>query len=207
MRSRFSQVISLGILVSLFLVGCNSAVVPSPSSTPAQPTGSNPTASTPSSASGQSLTPTPSRSAAPPGKPAVWLDAGHLREPRNATHVVVVRKGEVLVVGSDYMTSWLSACGASTDGSDSVEIGNPQTGVWKATTKLPNLRDAPAVVALPDGRALLTGGAAGENIGWSAYTSTDAFDPTTSRWYRSGLMNTARTATAAAVLHDGRVLV
>src|SRR5437773_5465037 len=102
MRSRFSQVSSLGILVSLFLVGCNSAVVPSPSSTPAQPTGSNPTASTPSSASGQSLAPTPSRSAAaPPGKPAVWLDAGHLREPRNATHVVVVGKGEVLVVGSD----------------------------------------------------------------------------------------------------------
>jgi N-acetylneuraminic acid mutarotase len=118
-----------------------------------------------------------------------------------------VGKGEVLVVGSDYMTSWLSACGASTDGSDSVEIGNPQTGVWKKTTKLPNLRDAPAVVALPDGRALVTGGAAGENIGWSAYSSTYVFDPATTLWSRSGLLNTARTATAAAVLLDGRVLV
>lgn len=207
MRSRFSPVTSLGILVGLFLVGCNSAVVPSPSAAPAQPSRSTSTIATPSSGSGQSLTPTPSRSAAPPSKPAVWLDAGRLHEPRDATHVVVVGKGEVLVVGSDYMTSWMSACGASTNGSDSVEIGNPQTGVWKTTTKLPNLRDAPAVVALPDGRALVTGGAAGESVGWSAYSSTYVFDPATRRWSRSGLLNTARTATAAAVLLDGRVLV
>jgi hypothetical protein len=118
-----------------------------------------------------------------------------------------VGKGEVLVVGSDYETSWLFSCGASTDGSDSVEIGDPQTRVWKKTTSMPSLRDEPAVVALPDGRALLTGGAAGENIGWSAYSSTYIFDPTTRRWARSGLLNTARTATAAAVLLDGKVLV
>ena len=111
------------------------------------------------------------------------------------------------MVGSDYLTSWLSACGASTDGSDSVELGDPTTGVWEKTTSLPSLRDAPAVVPLPDGRALMTGGAAGENVGWSAYSSTYVFDPTSRHWSRSGLMNTARTTTAATVLLDGRVLV
>jgi len=120
---------------------------------------------------------------------------------------VTLRTGEVLVVGSDYLTTWQSACGASTDGSDSVEIGNPLTGAWKTATSLPNLRDAPAVVALVDGRALMTGGAAGESIGWSAYSSTYIFDPAKRRWSRSGLLNTARTFTAAAVLLDGRVLV
>jgi len=137
----------------------------------------------------------------------VWLHAGDLVEPRNATSVVVVGTGEVLVVGSDYQTSWLSSCGASTDGSDSVEIGDPVAGVWEKTSSLPSRRDEPALVALPDGRALLIGGAAGESIGWSAFSSTYLFDPTTRLWSRSGLLNTARTATATAVLPDGRVLV
>jgi N-acetylneuraminic acid mutarotase len=137
----------------------------------------------------------------------VWLHAGDLIEPRNATNAVVVGTGQVLVVGSDYQTSWLSACGASTDGSDSVEIGDPATGIWEKTTSLSSLRDDPALVALPDGRALLTGGAAGENVGWSAFSSTYIFDPTTGLWSRSGLLNTARTAVAATVLADGRVLV
>jgi N-acetylneuraminic acid mutarotase len=138
---------------------------------------------------------------------AVWLPAGDLVEPRNATNVVAVGTGEVLVVGSDYLTSWESACGASTNGSDSVELGDPVTGAWESTTSLPSLRDDPALVALADGRALLTGGAAGEGIGWSAYSSTYLFDTTTRKWLRSGLLNTARTHTAAVALQNGRVLV
>lgn len=137
----------------------------------------------------------------------MWLDAGDLNEARNATHAVLVGTDEVLVVGSDYLTSWLSACGASTNGSDSVELGDPTTGAWEKTTGLPSLRDEPAVISLSDGRALLTGGAAGEDVGWSAYSSTYVFDPTSRRWSRSGLLHTARTETAATLLRDGRVLV
>ena len=40
----------------------------------------------------------------------MWLDAGELGEARNATNVVVLGTGEVLVVGSDYQTSWQTAC-------------------------------------------------------------------------------------------------
>ena len=194
---------AIGIIVGLS-AGCVSGVVPTPSTTPAQSTESTPTATTSASASGE---PGPSESVAPPGDASVWLPAGDLGEARNTTNLALLGTGEVLVVGSDYGTSWGSSCGASTNGSDSVEIGDPQMGVWQKTTSMPNLRDGPTVVALLDGRVLLTGGAAGEHIGWSAYSSTYVFDPTTRLWSRSGLLNTARAAAAAAVLLDGRVLV
>ena len=196
--------IAAPIVTCLFVVACSSFASPGPSavSTPSQPSETSPTAAAPNE-------PSPSVSVAPQptADAGTWLVAGELVEPRNATSAVALGTGEVLVVGSDYQTSWMSACGASTDGSDSVEIGDPLTGVWERTTSLPRLRDAPAVVALPDGKALLTGGAAGESIGWSANSSTYVFDPTSREWSRSGLLNTARTLTAATVLTDGRVLV
>jgi N-acetylneuraminic acid mutarotase len=137
----------------------------------------------------------------------VWLEAGDLREARNATNVVVLGIGEVLVVGSDYQTSWQSACGAATNGSDSVEVGDPETGTWERTAGLTSPREDPAVVALADGRALMTGGRRGENFEPAAFSSTYVFDVTTRRWSRSGLMNTARSGPAATLLLDGRVLV
>lgn len=185
--------------------GCTS-VVPSatPSSPPAQPTSTRlPAASAPLA----SEQPSPPTSADPTAQVGRWELAGELREPRNATRAVALGSDEVLVVGSDYQTSWLSACGASTDGSDSVEIGSPRAETWERTTSLPSLRDAPVVIGLPDGRALVTGGAAGESIGWSAFSSTYLFDPATRQWARSGLLHSARTLTAATVLLDGRVLV
>lgn len=200
--SRFSLLTA--VVVGLSVVGCNGAVAPAASPGAARSPGPVPTALPQPSAS---ASPRPSESVAPAARAAVWLDAGELHEARNAAHVVALGTGEVLVVGSDYMTSWLSACGASTNGSDSVEIGDPKTGAWEMVTSLPSLRDWPALVALPDGRALLTGGAAGENIGWSSYSSTYVFDPATRNWSRSGLLSTARTGTASAVLLDGRVIV
>ena len=200
------RVILVLAITSLSLSGCGSAVSPEPSPSSIEPSAAPSTASSPPTP-GPSGSPAPSRSTTPSAQAGVWLDAGELHEPRNATHVVLVRGDKVLVVGSDYETSWRSACGASTNGNDAVEIGDPETGEWEKTTSLPNLRDEPAVVGLPDGRALMTGGAAGEDIGWSSFSSTYVFDPTTRDWSRSGLMNTARTATAVAVLLDGRVLV
>jgi N-acetylneuraminic acid mutarotase len=133
--------------------------------------------------------------------------AGDLREARNATSVVIVGTDDVLVVGSDYETSWLSACGAATGGSDSVEIGDPAARKWRKTASLPTPREAPAVVGLRDGRALVTGGERGENEGNVSYSSTYIFDRSQKAWTRSGLMNSARSSAASALLADGRVLV
>ncbi len=186
------------VLVSV--LACGTPVAPTAPPAPTQSAASTPSGP----ASSQPILSTPS---APAIGQALWVHAGELGEARNATNVVVAGTGEVLVVGSDYETSWLSACGASTNGSDSVEIGDPISGIWTPATRLPSLRDAPIVVALADGRTLVTGGAAGENIGWSAYSSTYLFDPADRSWSRSGLLNTARTDAAATVLSDGRVLV
>jgi N-acetylneuraminic acid mutarotase len=199
-------------VAAVALVGCTPAASQTPSTTPnaTSPVSSTPTSSAgvayPSATASASASATATASVAP-GHTASWLDAGKLREARNATNVVLVGTHEVLVVGSDYQTSWLSACGAATNGSDSVEIGDPVAKKWGKTASLPSPREAPAVVALRDGRALMTGGERGENDGNISYSSTYVFDPSHSSWTKSGLMNSARSNPASAVLADGRVLV
>lgn len=191
------------MIFTLSLVACSSAPIPIPSTGPAQTAAPSLIAS-PVKASDDPGLPAPTRSAAPiPG----WQDAGELNEARNATNVVVVGTGEVLVVGSDYQTSWQSACGAATNGSDSVEIGDPGTRIWDFAASLSSPREDPTVVALRDGRALMTGGERGENYEPAAFSSTYLLDPTTREWSRSGLLNTARSGAAGVVLLDGRVLV
>jgi N-acetylneuraminic acid mutarotase len=145
--------------------------------------------------------PTPTANATPTSREAVWTPAGELREARSRTHAVLLGSGEVLVVGSD------NICEAATAGSDSVEIGEPEAGTWKRGRRLPKPHDRPVLVALPDGRALLTGGLTGEDDGPLAFSSTYVFDPATRSWSRTGLLNTARYDPGVAVLADGRVLV
>ena len=149
----------------------------------------------------------PSSSPPAAARDARWLRAGDLQEARNATSVVIVGTDDVLVVGSDYETSWQSACGAATGGSDSVEIGDRAATRWRKTASLPTPREAPAVVGLRDGRVLVTGGERGENDGNVSYSSTYVFDPSQKAWTKSGLMNSARSSPASALLADGRVLV
>jgi len=206
-RSVPTMLFRVVIIVGVSLTGCNSAVLPRASASPTAPVETARPQPTATSSVGPSGPPSPGMSTETTGETGQWLSAGELREPRNATNAVVLGTGEVLVVGSDYETSWRSACGASTNGSDSVEVGDPRTGVWEWADSLSSLRDSPSVLALPDGRALMTGGAAGEDVGWSAYSSTYLFDPATRAWSRSGLLNTARTLTAAAVMPDGHVIV
>jgi N-acetylneuraminic acid mutarotase len=202
---RRSPWVAATLVVALILGACSTAPVPTATSSPSgQPA---PSMASPTLSTSQPGSPIPSESLAPTAKAAVWLDAGNLREARNATNVVVLGSGEVMVVGSDYLTSWQSACGAATNGSDSVEIGDPGTRTWEKTAGLTSPRDDPAVVALADGRALMTGGARGENFEPAAFSSTYVFDPTTRVWSRSGLMNTARAGPAATLLLDGLVLV
>lgn len=193
------------LLVCLTLGACDRAAVPS-ASAPPSPLTPLPTTS-PDPGSTQFGSPVPSQSPAPSDEAGGWHTAGHLQEARNATNVVVVGTGDVLVVGSDYQTSWLSACGAATNGSDSVEIGDPSAQTWEKTDSLSAPREAPVVVALRDGQTLMTGGQRGENFEPAAFSSTYVFDPSTRRWSRSGLLNTARSGAAGVALPDGRVLV
>ena len=124
------------IVITLSMVACNSTAIPRLSTGPAQPATSSPITS-PVTGSDDPGLPIPSRS---PASITGWQDAGELNEPRNTANVVVVGTGEVLVVGSDFQTSWLSACGAATNGSDSVEIGDPRTQIWDSAASLSSPR-------------------------------------------------------------------
>jgi hypothetical protein len=109
---------------------------------------------------------------------------------QSSPQAVVLGAGRVLVLS---------------DGSnEGAELWNPATSVWQATANLNKPRGSFVLVALHDGRALVTGGL---NDSQESFSSTYVFEPGTETWTKVGLLGTARTAPSAAVLPDGRVLV
>ncbi|MDQ2965793.1 MAG: hypothetical protein M3R57_08100 [Chloroflexota bacterium] len=122
--------------------------------------------------------------------------------PRSRTHAVLLGDGRVLVVGNEAYEV--------TDDSVNAELWDPATESWQLTMSLNKPRGDFAAVPLADGRALVTGGFNQVN---QSFSSTYLYDPqrvaggSAKGWSASGLLDKARTAPAAAVLSDGRVLV
>ncbi len=170
----------------------------SPSGTRPAPIGS-PTAGTPAAptatAVAMSATPAATASTAPPtpapAPTGSWVAAGTLPTDWYGGQVVALPDGGALAIAGD---------------GSAVARWDPPTATW---TKGPGL-GAPrwnfAAVALRDGRVLVLGGA---NDTQQAYSSAYVYDPRASggTWTKVGLMGTARSAPAAAVLADSRVLV
>lgn len=122
--------------------------------------------------------------------------------PRSRTHAVLLGDGRVLVVGNEAYEV--------TDDSVNAELWDPATESWQLTMSLNKPRGDFAAVPLADGRALVTGGFNQVN---QSFSSTYLYDPqrvaggSAKGWSASGLLDKARTAPAASVLSDGRVLV
>ena len=146
-----------------------------------------------------------------------WEAAGSMATGRLAPKVVRLADWRALVVGNDDCSiSDGIACDQSCvrDASATAEIWDPSSG-WGYAPELSKPRADFAAVTLVDGRVLVTGGVnAGTTHGWGqsghqSYSSTYLFESTDppSTWSRAALLGTARTAPAAATLHDGRVLV
>ncbi len=192
----------LGMIVSLSLVGCDAK---GPSSSTASVDSSASTASPSEPRASDSTSPAVSPSTSPSIVEATWLAAGELRLGRSQTRVALLGDNTVLVVGFDNVCS----PGAAWDESVAAEVGDPLAQVWKEAASLPSPRDRFALAVLRDGRALVAGGTTsqGAEIGPRSYSSTYLFDPNARSWSRSGLLNTARSDPAGAVLADGRVLV
>ncbi len=190
-------------LVAALVAGCAASATPAPSAT-ASPAASaaTPAPSIAPETAGPATpsappTPEPPPTAVPvtPAPGGSWAAAGTL--PDSMFSLVGVRLGEdgALAISGDALT---------------VTRWDPATGAWRAAAPLNAERREFAAVTLADGRALVVGGVdTREPERWRSYSSAYVFDGSTERgtWTKVGLMGTARTAPATALLPDGRVLV
>jgi hypothetical protein len=203
--------VALGMSAALVLAcqGAPATRSPSPSQAPSEsataPVTPSPTGSGVASAS-------PSASTRAEGGP--WQAAGSIPiTDLDALRAVVLADGRVLVVGTAFH-------GAGTDTpttSPGAALYDPTTSAWRTTTPLNLPRYDFAMVTLQDGQVLVTGGLTGPGLGGGgslqsrlqSFSSTYSFDPGAGKetWTKVGLLNTARTGPAAALLSDGRVLV
>lgn len=184
------------LVAALALVaGCQGSTA-----TPGPTASRSPVASASQPTQPASAQPPPTPSSTPGAAGGRWEAAGTMAMGRIDPHVILLGDGRVLVVGAS--PTW------NPPGVEDAraELWDPASGAWHTTESLNSPRAEFAAVPLADGRALVTGG---RNQADQSFSSTYLYDPRPGRetWSKVGLLGTARTAAAAAVLPDGRVLV
>ncbi|WP_413568370.1 Kelch repeat-containing protein [Bdellovibrio sp. HCB117] len=109
---------------------------------------------------------------------------------------------KILVAGGAYDASPISATTALT----SVEIYDPETGVWSQAENLPQARLGHTATLLQDGKVLLIGGTTA-NDSSACLNTTALYDPTSGTWSTAASLTTGRCYHTATLLKDGRVIV
>jgi len=147
------------------------------------------------------LTPGPETASPPAAAGGRWDPAGSLALQRLDARAARLGDSSVLVVGNETYRE-------GPDATTTAEVWDPATGSWAPAAALGKFRGYFAVAELADGRVLVTGGLNGDEPRQS-YSSAYVYDgrPGHEDWTKVGLMGSARTAPAIAVLADGRVLV
>jgi len=184
------------VVVALLTTGCGSST-PTPSGAAATiaPTPSGAPASvSPTTTPAPTATPVPT----PTPSPAGWVSAGSLHASRGSTRLVALTDGRALVVGDDNFCD----PGPAWDSSMATEVW--EAGKWAITGSLNSARDDFTAQPLAKGQAFLVGGT---NVDWISFSSPKIWDPKTGVWTTSGLMATARSFPASALLKDGNVIV
>jgi N-acetylneuraminic acid mutarotase len=128
---------------------------------------------------------------------AEWTATGGLNAKRAYADSVLLRNGEVLMIGG--------ATGASTVIAQSLKTAtlyNPATGKWTATGSMSHARYAFPAVLLPGGKVLVVGGYGGGEL-----SSAEVYDPATGEWSSAGSVGAPRDSATATVLKNGNVLV
>ena len=133
-----------------------------------------------------------------------WTSAGKLANRRFNHAAVRLDDGRVLVAGG---AGPAGDCiyGATT------EIFTPETGDWKTADPMASPRGLPALMLLPDGRALAAGGltlpANCAPPSFPATATAELYDAGANRWSPTGGMATSRRAFGDARLPNGRALL
>ncbi len=131
--------------------------------------------------------------------------AAPLRVARACATATLLPDGTVLVAG-----------GVTGDGGEgmtlaSAELYDPRRGQWRMTAPMRQAREEATATLLRDGRVLVAGGYASYSSyripGDTYLSSVELYDPRTGRWSRTMSLAFPRRAAAAALLHDGDVLV
>ena len=125
-----------------------------------------------------------------------WTRTGSMAATRFGHTATLLANGKVLVAGGAGMAPGATIC---SDPLASAELYDPASGIWTATGTMTIPRVDQTAVLLPDGRALVLGGA---DAG-----AAEVYDPGSGTWARTENMPTPRSDVSATVLHDGKVLI
>lgn len=112
---------------------------------------------------------------------------GKMTVPRAEARAVLLRTGEVLLVGGTPVTESNPAL--------TPELYHPSNGTFSSLGET-HLSDATQITLLNDGRALVVGG-----------SGSDLYDPSTQHFVTTGAMTVPRNKFGGALLPDGRVLI
>jgi hypothetical protein len=123
----------------------------------------------------------------------MWSLTGGLAMAREAHFAVLLRSGEVLVVGGESGGTGLAS---------SAEIYDPIAGNWIAAGN-PGITHIDSATLLNNGAVLVTGTNGAGNAGQSAAL----YDPIIGKWSATGSPVVARSNATASILLTGRVLV
>jgi hypothetical protein len=153
---------------------------------------------TPESTPESTVAPTSTATSGLPAGPAKWVAAGSLHAARGSTRLLVLTDGRALVVGDDNFCE----PGPAYDSSMATEIW--EANKWALTGSLNSPRDDFTAQSLANDQVLVVGGT---NVDTISFSSTKIWSSKTGTWSDSGLLATARSFPASALLKDGRVIV
>ena len=138
-----------------------------------------------------------------------WTTVGSLNG-RSLSVATRLLDGKVIVVGGQ--NGWqgndtTTVPATSQAISRSTQIYDPATGNWTQSGLLATARHTHAMVVLPNGKVLVSGGTGPQTIGGSTtLASAELFDPSTNTWSSAGTMTVPRKEHGMIVLPDGKVL-
>jgi T5SS/PEP-CTERM-associated repeat protein len=120
----------------------------------------------------------------------------NMSTPRAEHTATLLPNGKVLVAGGN---------DENNDTVSAVELYDPATGTWAATSPMSAVRRGHSATLLPDGKVLVAGGLGVDFL--PTLFSVEIYDPATGNWTPAASMGTNRWGHTAALLRNGKVLV
>ncbi len=127
-----------------------------------------------------------------------WGTNNAMTTSRYGHTATLLGNGKVLVAGGQAHDA------SGYTGLASVELYDPNLGVWTLTGTMPNVHQFHSATLLTNGWVLVAGG---EDTNSSAIADADLYNPASGLWTKTGSMTTKRSNQTATLLPNGKVLV